>query len=527
MTIPFISIRTKLIRLTTRALLAATGLFLLLSTALAVINAQYSFAQTRTVIHENLISKGRTLAGNNSLALRSMAADNAFVAIRELVSSTLRNDPDVVYGIYMDGEHRPWVWASRSDASGSAQSGDDLTDSLSLWAGSTREVSFRETATDSIRLLEFAAPVEAEGERLGTIRYGISTAPMNRAISEAVWGSLRRIGLHVIIFVIFMGGIFEWQVWAMRREADTITHPVMELATVANAITAGNYNLAVSTSTNDEVGTLARSLEAMRTTVKGYTEDLEGKVAERTERLNQTMDELKRSNTELEQFAYVASHDLQEPLRMVASYLQLVSRRYGDRIDKDGHEFIAFAVDGSVRMQQLIDDLLSYSRVGTKGKAFVPTACEGVYAKATRNLQIAIEDRNASVTHDALPTLPADEGQLVQLLQNLVGNALKFCKDRPPRVHVSAVKKGVEWEFTIRDNGIGIPKEQFDRVFQIFQRLHPREEYEGTGIGLAVCKKIVERHGGRIWPESEVGVGTTFHFTIPEVSVQTQKGVSS
>ena len=515
MTIPFISIRTKLIRLTTRALLAATGLFLLLSTALAVINAQYSFAQTRTVIHENLISKGRTLAGNNSLALRSMAADNAFVAIRELVSSTLRNDPDVVYGIYMDGEHRPWVWASRSDASGSAQSGDDLTDSLSLWAGSTREVSFRETATDSIRLLEFAAPVEAEGERLGTIRYGISTAPMNRAISEAVWGSLRRIGLHVIIFVIFMGGIFEWQVWAMRREADTITHPVMELATVANAITAGNYNLAVSTSTNDEVGTLARSLEAMRTTVKGYTEDLEGKVAERTERLNQTMDELKRSNTELEQFAYVASHDLQEPLRMVASYTQLLARRYRDRLDSTAEEFIDYAVDGARRMQNLINDLLTYSRVGTRGKEFAPTDCGKVLETAIANLQTAIEENGAAVAQDPLPIVMADDSQMLQLLQNLVANAVKFHGAEPPRVHVSARRQAKDWLFAVRDNGIGIDSAHQQRIFTIFQRLHGKAEYPGTGIGLAICKKIVERHGGRIWVESQAGNGSTFHFTIP------------
>jgi len=231
--------------------------------------------------------------------------------------------------------------------------------------------------------------------------------------------------------------------------------------------------------------------------------------------LEKKQEELKRSNSELEQFAYVASHDLQEPLRMVSSYLQLLEKRYKEKLDSDAHEFIGFAVDGALRMKQLINDLLAYSRISTKGEPFKPVECGVVLEKAIKNLEIAIQEKKASVTHDQLPKVMADEGQLIQLFQNLIANALKFCKDRTPEIHISA-KQGPEGRVVgVRDNGIGIESEHFDKIFHIFQRLHTREEYAGTGIGLAVCKKIVERHGGKIWVESEAGKGTTFWFTIP------------
>lgn len=233
------------------------------------------------------------------------------------------------------------------------------------------------------------------------------------------------------------------------------------------------------------------------------------------EKLKQTLAELECSNAELQQFAYVASHDLQEPLRMVASYVQLLARRYQGKLDDDADEFINFAVDGAGRMQGLINALLDYSRVGTRGKPFEPTDCEIVLNRALANLQAATIESGAEVDHKPLPTVMADDVQLTQLFQNLIGNAIKFHNEKPPRVHVSAEKKGQEWVFSVQDNGIGIAPEYAQRIFLIFQRLHDRSEYKGTGIGLAVCKKIVERHGGRIWVDSQPGQGSTFYFTLP------------
>jgi PAS domain S-box-containing protein len=237
--------------------------------------------------------------------------------------------------------------------------------------------------------------------------------------------------------------------------------------------------------------------------------------------IKQTMEKLKQSNAELEQFAYVASHDLQEPLRMVASYVQLIERRYKGKLDPEADEFIAYAVDGANRMRGLIDDLLTYSRVSRLGKPFEQTNLESTLDAVLKNLQVSIAENDAVVTHDKLPVVIADGGQLVQLLQNLIGNAIKFHGKEAPRVHVSAQVKENEYLFSVRDNGIGIAPEYIDRLFKIFQRLHTREEYPGSGIGLAVCKKIVERHGGRIWIESQMGKGSTIYFTLNK-----QKGVN-
>jgi PAS domain S-box-containing protein len=227
--------------------------------------------------------------------------------------------------------------------------------------------------------------------------------------------------------------------------------------------------------------------------------------------------ELARSNSDLEQFAYVASHDLQEPLRMVASYTQLLGRRYADRLDDDAREFIGYAVDGVTRMQSLINDLLAYSRVGTRGDEFAETDTSAVLARVLATLGAAIEENDAVVSFDALPTIRADAGQLAQLFQNLIGNAIKFRRPEvAPRVHIGAERQERGWLFSVRDNGIGIGPEYADRIFIIFQRLHSRSEYPGTGIGLSICKKIVERHGGEIRMESTPGEGTTFLFDIPD-----------
>lgn len=232
-------------------------------------------------------------------------------------------------------------------------------------------------------------------------------------------------------------------------------------------------------------------------------------------------EELTRSNKELQQFAYVASHDLQEPLRMVASYTQLLERRYGDRLDSDAREFIRYAVDGAARMQHLIQDLLSFSRVESQGKTLRETSSEEAFECAMLNLASAIKESNAIVSHEPLPTVLADDSQLVQLFQNLLGNALKYRNAEIPQIRIDAKKNGnKEWTFAVCDNGIGIKPQYFDRIFVMFQRLHGREEFSGTGIGLAVCKKIVERHGGRIWVESESDHGSSFKFTLPEMETK-------
>ena len=300
-----------------------------------------------------------------------------------------------------------------------------------------------------------------------------------------------------------------------------IINPLSHLVTTIQKIRdGGDLNTRVAVNSDDEVGVLANSFNKMTKDLQKTTtsvDNLHREIAERKKaeaKLKALMQDLSRSNSELEQFAYVASHDLQEPLRMVSSYLQLLEKRSKDKLDSDSLEFIDFAVDGANRMSRLIEGLLTYSRIGTKGNEFKPVESEAVYKKVIKNLEISITEHKAAITHDPMPKVLADDVQLVQLFQNLIGNSLKFCKDRLPEVHIIIKQKGNKWLFGIKDNGIGIAPDYQERVFQIFQRLHTRQEYEGTGIGLAVCKKIVERHGGTIWIESEEGKGTTFWFSL-------------
>ncbi|MGH7831700.1 MAG: sensor histidine kinase, partial [Candidatus Binatia bacterium] len=243
-----------------------------------------------------------------------------------------------------------------------------------------------------------------------------------------------------------------------------------------------------------------------------FSDVTERKLAERA--LAEKAD-LARAHAELEQFAYVASHDLKEPLRMVASYTQLLAKRYRGKLDADADEFIGYTVDGALRMQGLIEGLLAYSRIGMEAQPFEPTDCAAVLRDTLQSLSVSIQESGAVITHDPLPTVMADKSQIVQLFQNLIGNAIKFRGEQRSEIHIASERTGEEWLFSVRDNGIGVAPQYHERIFVIFQRLHARKDYPGTGIGLAICKRIVERHRGRIWAESGPGKGAAFYFTLP------------
>jgi PAS domain S-box-containing protein len=267
---------------------------------------------------------------------------------------------------------------------------------------------------------------------------------------------------------------------------------------------------------------LQKAHDELEQRVRERTHELQVEIEERRiteEELRTTAEELKRSNQELERFAYIASHDLQEPLRTIASSVKLLEKWYGDKLGEEADTFIGYAVNGTKHMQQLIKDLLAYSRVTTRGAVFAPVEGNTIVTEALDNLKVAIEESGATVTRDSLPTIKGDRGQLVQLFQNLIGNALKFRGERLPEVHIGATCDSTdkEWQLFVRDNGIGFDMQYAEKIFVIFQQLHTIEEYPGTGMGLAICKKIVERHGGRIWVESELGKGSTFYFTIPHI----------
>ena len=272
----------------------------------------------------------------------------------------------------------------------------------------------------------------------------------------------------------------------------------------------------------DEIGAL---LENARLQEEAYLH------AEELKRTNEALDRhaqnLARSNADLEQFAYVASHDLQEPLPMISRYSGLLSQRYKDKLDTDAADFLGYITDGASRMQRLIQDLLAYSRAGSEDSDLVLVDCEEVLARVGSNLGLTIQESNAEVSHDPLPSVHGDFMQLCRLFQNLIGNAVKFRGDQPPQIHVGVESQGDHWLFSVRDNGIGISPHYKERIFTIFQRLHTKEEYPGTGIGLAICKKIVEKHGGNIYVESETGKGSTFYFTLPRKQTALVSAVKS
>jgi PAS domain S-box-containing protein len=308
----------------------------------------------------------------------------------------------------------------------------------------------------------------------------------------------------------------DWEI--IRTGATRTVEEIAELDGVARIFltTKGPYRDA----DNKTIGTIgiARDITELRKLDEARLEVLTHDIRVRktaAEHLANTVAELKRSNDELEHFAYIASHDLQEPLRMVASYTQLLAERYKGRLDTDADDFIAFAVDGATRMQQLIMDLLAYSRAGANVGAAHQISSERALQVARDNLQAAIAESGATVSHDALPDITMDELQLTQIFQNLIGNAIKYRGAELPQVHISCVTSDTnEWIFSVRDNGLGIESQYFEKIFVLFQRLHGREEFEGTGIGLSICKKLLERIGGRIWVASQPRAGSTFSFSV-------------
>src|SRR2546425_815798 len=451
-------------------LVSISGLVLLLTAAAF---AGYQYWSLRQATRDALSVRGRIIAANSTASLAFANDADA----RELLSA-LRADPHIVAAVLYDkGGH---VFAAYpAGVAGDAVPAAPGPDGYRFERG---------------LLIGFQPVEEAGSQRLGTLYLASDLG--------VVYDTFRLSGvIGLAVMAVALVAAYLLSRVLQRR----ISQPILALAETARAVsTRQDYSVRAPKLGEDELGLLTDAFNQML-----------GRIEEQNRDLRKLITELERSNKELEQFAYVASHDLQEPLRMVSSYTQLLERRYGDKLDDKGRTFIAYAVDGATRMQRLINDLLEFSRVSTRGKPMQPVDVNRVLGAVRANLSVAIREADALVTSDELPTVVADETQLVQLLQNLVGNAIKFRGGERPHVHVSAQPAATECVFAVRDNGIGIAPEYFERIFVIFQRLHARGEYPGTGIGLAVCRRIVERHGGRIWVESAPGQGSTFYFALP------------
>lgn len=362
---------------------------------------------------------------------------------------------------------------------------------------------------------EFAL-LETKGEAT-TIGYAQVTLSLRKLIQEQ--NNIIYAGFLITLLII---GIMVVPSFVFVRN---IIEPINNMTRTAISISEGNLSLRVKKYSSDEIGILGNcfnimvdSLDKRNTELSAANKSLQKEIKERKQiesKLRQTLMELARSNKELQQFAYVASHDLQEPLRKMRSYSEMLEKRYQGQLDEKADKFIGYIVDGANRMQTLINDLLSYSRVGRMEIFLEETNFETILNQVIVDFEKSIQETEAVITYDPLPTITANSSQISQLLQNLIGNALKFRGKEPPVIHVSAKKTETEWLFFVRDNGIGIEPEYAERIFIIFQRLHSRTEYPGTGVGLAICQRIIERHGGKIWVESELGKGATFYFTIP------------
>ena len=426
------------------------------------------------------------------------------------------------------------------------ENAQDATDAFEAVAGSSTSAAVREAAAAAVVAAErwdqeFAQPTiaavaeggpsavtpeEVEGGRAlfdearTAVQEYLDVLRERRdgaAADLAVW---TRVVIGSLVALVIAGAVAGAVLWRTLRS--WITEPLDALAADTRAVSEGDLHHPVRTAGPGEIADLADAVERMRLGLVSQVQAVEAQraeIAEAHDRLADQTEELRRSNRDLEQFAYVASHDLQEPLRKVASFTQLLQKRYSGQMDERADQYIAFAVDGAKRMQQLIQDLLGFSRVGRLGGELADVPLDEALGSALDNLEHLVEEAGAVVTYDALPVVRGERPLLVQLLQNLVGNAIKFRDpDRAPEVRITARRVGDSWELECRDNGIGIDPQYAERVFVIFQRLHPKDVYEGTGIGLALCKKIVEYHGGRIWLGDADGPGTSIRWTLPAVA---------
>jgi signal transduction histidine kinase len=364
-------------------------------------------------------------------------------------------------------------------------------------SGQSREVVVLGRDDD---LIDIAAPVVKGGSLLGWARLTLKTSEFDRLMLRNMLGN----AAWFLLATLIISGLIGWGL------AAGLTRDIVAISELSQDVSAGQHQRRLYLDRDDELGQLAEDFNQMLNTLDNQERMLKAHAKA-----------LKRSNEELERFAYVASHDLQEPLRMVSSYVQLLERRYKGKLDADADDFIHFAVDGAARMQQLINDLLQFSRVDSRGGEIRPADLNETLDKALFALQISLKEKEATIERVPLPTLPVDAAQITQVWQNLIGNALKFqAEAKPPVIRIGAIEELDRWRFSVSDNGIGIEPGQEERIFQIFQRLHTREAYPGTGIGLSICKRIVERHGGTIGIISVYGEGSEFWFTLPKVAEQ-------
>ncbi|MCM3921215.1 CHASE3 domain-containing protein [Frankia sp. AiPs1] len=468
---------------------------------------------------------------DNAIHVRSDIMAPALLGSTQLVSSLVDQETGM-RGYLLQGREdflEPYNTGRREEAA-------HLADLQRQLAGRPDLFGRLSTLEDRIRVWhrDYADPaitaVRSRGPNAATLvspEFGKARFDAVRAASDDLEAALRvkairardNVGaaLRFLVLALAIGALVLVVLLAVIARALRVwvTRPIERVAADARTVASGRLDHVVEPTGPPDMVALASDVESMRQQLLG-----ELGVARAARIAVETQAEvLQRSNRDLEQFAYVASHDLQEPLRKVASFCQLLERRYGDKLDERGAQYIAFAVDGAKRMQQLINDLLAFSRVGRSTEGFVDIGLGDVLGRATTTLSLSIESLQAEVTADELPVVRGDPVLLTQLLANLIGNALKFRGDEVPRVHVSAVERAEDWEFACADNGIGIEAEYAEKIFVIFQRLHGRDVYEGTGIGLALCRKIVEFHGGRIWLDATVDRGTTFRFTLPKRSL--------